>query len=410
MSKNKSVVVLVAVVLIVWTGHADNIRGINMDFVTIGNAGNVTNSDGFGRVTHDYRIGSTEVSIEQFLASPVSGGDPDFWNDGVRQVGVAAPVTKVSWYQAAQFCNYLTSGNVYSGAYQFDGGGNLINVMNRASIIADGGTFYVLPTQDEWYKTAYYRPVNDGSYSLYANGSDTTAPVDETDALYGRDSDAGLGGSWEIGMGPWTVGSGSGEQNGTINMMGNVWEWLETPADGILNPGSDEDMVFRGGSYFQNLLQSSQTGTSESQAGAWSNTGFRVVAIPEPGTISLMGMSTAGLFITRRLRRRKLVGRSILPVGHEHFCDAFCSEDEWHALNEVAETPDALLGLKQAAKAMLLDVFGMVHSHYKALDRIVWNHMVVSHERGVLRRKAFWQALKKKALDCFDAFLALVMK
>ena len=114
----------------------------------------------------------------------------------------------ISWYEAAQFCNYLTSGNKYSGAYKFDISGNFQEI-DRTSSISTYGTTYVIPTEDEWYKAAYFKPDGSG-YSLYANGTNT-APIAGVQSNYNN----------VIGQ-PWNIGSGTQEQNGTFDMMGNV--------------------------------------------------------------------------------------------------------------------------------------------------------------------------------------------
>ncbi len=129
--------------------------------------------------------------------------------------------------------------------------------------------------------------------------------------------------------------------------------------------------------------------------------------IPEPGTISLMGLSTIGLFLTRSKRRRKLAGSSVFPIRREHLCDIFFSMEEGEVGCGVL---DDLTGLLQAVKTRLLPVWRKVHVWYKGLDQMVWNHMVVAHERKMARRIVTKAALKKKALDGFDAFLALIMK
>lgn len=73
----------------------------------------------------------------------------------------------------------------------------------------------MLPTEDEWYKAAYFK--SDGSgYTLYATGD--LVPI------------AGVGGEnydKVIGL-PWSVGSGITENNGTFDMNGNVGEWTES--------------------------------------------------------------------------------------------------------------------------------------------------------------------------------------
>ena len=122
-------------------------------------------------------------------------------------------------------------------------------------------------------------------------------------------------------------------------------------------------------------------------------------------------MSTLGLFITRRIRRRKLVGRSLFPVRQEHFCDAYCSVDEWDTAFEEEKGPVGYLGpIKEVVFPSLQFLWGKAYASYKGLDRIFWNRMVTVHESRTLTRKVFRKAFKQKALACFDGFLALFMK
>ena len=393
MVKNKNLMVLAVTVLIAWTGRADDINGININFEPIGNANNAADSTGYGAVDYNYRIGRTEVSIEQFQASGISDSNADYWNDGTRNVGPDAPVVSVSWHEAARYCNWLTSSNANVGAYTISGG-LVTAIMSRSDILADGGLFYVLPTEDEWYKAAYF---TGAGYSLYANGTGT-------DPIHGVDANFAGGGNYFTGP-AWRVVEGSFEQNGTRNMMGNVWEWLESPDDGTFDT-IGEEKAFRGGDYFQGVgkLASTGRGTGELPTEEYYNTGLRIVAIPEPGTISLMGLSTISLFATRRIRRRKLAGKSLLPVRAGHRCDTF------ETMEPVEEDADYLVELKESVKAQMSVAWGAALACYHEVDKVFWNRMVVVHERRVARKTAFRQALKKKVLDGFDAFLALIMK
>jgi hypothetical protein len=85
--------------------------------------------------------------------------------------GSQLPVTGVSWYEAAQFCNYLTSGNRYEGSYSFDSEYGPAGV-GRIWAQKNYDTIYFLPTEDEWYKGAYFKPDGSG-YSNYTYGIDT---------------------------------------------------------------------------------------------------------------------------------------------------------------------------------------------------------------------------------------------
>jgi sulfatase modifying factor 1 len=271
------------------------------EFVTIGHAGNAAQSaanrdhsfhggDGKGAVSYSYRISKTEVTIAQMAASGVGSGNEGYWNDGTRNVGTNAPAVRVSWYEAAKYCNWLTTGNALTGAYQFDAGGTLTNIMTRSQILAAGSLYYVLPTLDEWYKAAYFKPDGSG-YTLYANGtSNTNTPPAQ-----------GAGG-WNYGDGtqPWGVGSSAAEQNGTYDMMGNVFEWTET-----FTVISQTDYAIRlGGRYSspETFLRSSNQ-SQTLPASEDTIIGFRIVAIPEPATALLLALG-GGLAWLLRLKQR----------------------------------------------------------------------------------------------------------
>ncbi len=380
--------------LLVASAGADTFPGFTIEFNSIGAAGNVADVTGFGAVTYDYRIGTTEVTIDQFVKSGVGSGNEDAWVG----IGSNAPATQVSWHEAARYSNWLTTGDENSGAYLI-GGGGLVTGIDRASAVSTYGTVYVLPTVDEFYKAAYFDASGGGSgYSTYADGTNIR-PTEGIDVNYDD------GGS-PLGV-PWLVGTGITEQNGTRDMMGNVWEWLESlPAD-----NDPLERAVSGGSYLSDSVSLRNIGSRPGVSLATSSTqiGFRVVAIPEPGTLSLMSLSTISLFFTRAARRRKLAGRSLLPVRHEHFCDAYCAVDEWEASFEEEES--APVGYLQTVVLPSLQLaWNKVDARYQAMHRVFWNHMVVVHESRTVARKVFKITFKQKALAYFDGFLALFMK
>ena len=264
-------------------------------FVTIGHAGNAAdkaNGNVYGDVAYTYRIAATEVTIAEFMASGAGNGNENYWNEADlgTSVGPSAPVSCVSLYEAMQYCNWLTSGNINNGAYQVitDEWGDYVGVgIDRALAITTYGTVYALPTDDEWYKAAYFKSDASG-YSVFANGTDTS-PTWGTASGWNYQNDVNysyVNGSPNY---TWTVGYGGVEQNGTYNMMGNVWEWME-----------DSSGVARGGSFFNSSsMRSSGRGTDD-PATEDIGIGFRVVAIPEPTTGSLMALVGIVAFAMRR--------------------------------------------------------------------------------------------------------------
>ena len=278
---------------------------VNMDFVNIGDGGalgnplaggaNVADSTGYGSVGYNYQMGKYEVTAAQWAS--VIAADSRIGDAGSGSGSL--PTRSTSWYEAAKFANWLTSGSAVNGAYQFNSDGLSLLSVNRAMAVSTYGTVYVLPSEDEWYKAAYYKPANDGSYSLYANGSDNAA-----DLVWGTSSGWNYhsGSSLLIGSPnfTWNAGFGGEEQNGTCDMMGNVPEWVETAYDGSLD-NVNEGRALRGGAYNGGELD--MRSSSRKQYGPWATNGifgFRVAAIPEPGVISLMAVFGGGLWFVRR--------------------------------------------------------------------------------------------------------------
>lgn len=261
----------------------ENIRGINIDFVTIGNAGNAADkggTPGCGAVDYNYKIGKYEITNAQWnIFTSIAGvpkGDDGGYSYNSNFTGLLQPVNRISWYEAAQFCNYLTSGDKSKGAYRFSGNnfnpGSFLGI-DRASSISTYGKTYVIPTENEWYKAAYFKPDGSG-YLIYAINA---VPVPGVNSNY----------NGALGQTPWNVGTGTEEQNGTFDIMGNVWEWNETFFDGLTHG-------VRGGSYagdYNNgpILRSSYWASSNPFS-EQKDYGFRIAEIPEPATILLFSL------------------------------------------------------------------------------------------------------------------------
>jgi formylglycine-generating enzyme required for sulfatase activity len=163
-------------------------------------------------------------------------------------------------------------------------GAYTLNGATSGIITANIGAQVYLPTEDEWYKAAYYSAANT-SYSLYPNGQNT---ITTADANY----EYVVGSATDVGS-----YSGDGSSYGTFDQGGNVWEWN----DAVIS-GSSRGL--RGGSfnYGESYLRASHRNDflDPSDEGV-SLLGFRVASVPEPTSL-LLTMLAGGVMLIRRKR------------------------------------------------------------------------------------------------------------
>lgn len=135
-----------------------------------------------------------------------------------------------------------------------------------------------------------------------------------------------------------------------------------------------------------------------------------VSVIPEPGTISLMSLSTVGLFLTRTIRRRKRIGGSVMPIRSVPLCDSFLSEQDWRCetvdVEEVTEENGLFTQLSESINQQMV----RVSTTYRAIEKTFWNRMVQRYENRLERRQNRVLLLKKNTIRRLDEFLALIMK
>jgi len=300
---------------------------VTIDFVTVGNAGNPADATGYGAVGYEYRIARNETTIGQYteFLNAVAKSDPYGLYTGFmatigRIAGIARtgtvgsyvysvigtssnrPITYVSWFDAARFCNWLHNGqgngSTETGAY------NLNGATYYEIITAQPDAKFWIPTENEWYKAAYYDPTKGGSggYWLFPTRVDTAAgnTIGVVGAANYFDGDY-------VGSGSLTVptanaltdvgayGGNSDSYYGTNDQGGNVHEWT----DAVVNTNT---RARRGGSWgdSQNAMRTTYRNWDFPNS-QFDSIGFRIATVPEPATLVLVVF--AGILPILRRRR-----------------------------------------------------------------------------------------------------------
>jgi len=303
----------VSVLLLASPAFADTFgTGVNqfeINFVTIGNAGNLadTSPAGYGRVDYTYRMGVNEVSRGMIDAYNTLMGGPSLTMFDMTSLGgngAAKPATGISWNEAARFVNYLNTSKGFDAAYKFTTGGANDDIAlwevgdsgyNAANPFRNSNAHYFLPSEDEWYKAAYYDPNKSGGagYWDFATGSDT-APT----AVASGTSGAVYNGQ----AGPADITNAGGlSAYGTMAQNGNVGEWGES-AFTAPNDSAGEERVRRSGFWGSSISDPLASSVRSSSSPTVENfgRGFRVAAVPEPSAFFLTLISAVCLVIRKK--------------------------------------------------------------------------------------------------------------
>jgi formylglycine-generating enzyme required for sulfatase activity len=305
---------------------------LTMDYVSVGHAGNAADSTGYGAVAYAYQIGKYEVTNAQYgeflnAVDPGGANANGIYNAGMGSnarggitytAGAASgakytitsnmgdkPVIYVSWYDAARFTNWLGNGqgagSTETGAYTLSG--------NTGLITKNVGATVYLPSEDEWYKAAYYDPTagagGGDNYWAYPTRSDDAPTAATANSTTGVISNPGanvanynFGADWNGQDGNvTTVGSAAANNYfGTADQAGSVREWndvVDGSSRGLRGGSWNGDSSFLAASYRFYGTPASET----------LNVGFRVASVPvsEPSAF-LVSMLLVSAFLTRRRR------------------------------------------------------------------------------------------------------------
>jgi len=315
---------------------------ITVDLVPVEDVGNANDSTGYGGVSTSYTIGKYETSVSDYTAflNAVAATDtynlynPSMASDariaGITRVNDSGsyvysvvgsgnqPISYVSWFDAARYINWLhngqpsgaqTASTTEGGAYTLSGATFGVGFTKNV------GALYWIPSQNEWYKAAYYQPTASGGpsdgYWLYPtqsdsipnsrNGSTTdansgnffrdVAPADGVNDGYAVSGTRSFPSGYSLtDKGAFTLAD---SYYGTFDQGGSLFEWNDT--------FFGSSMIVRGGSWTGDegtLQATSLYGNNPGEENY--RTGFRVASVPEPTAAILIILGMSVLLVRRR--------------------------------------------------------------------------------------------------------------
>jgi formylglycine-generating enzyme len=302
----------------------------SLETVFVGDAGNVgelsgSDAGGYygpdricGAVAYDYHIGKYEVTAGQYceflnavakadtyelynlnMADPVNSRGCSIQRNGTSgnyMYSVASdyanrPVNYVSYWDACRFANWLHNdqptgiqnlATTENGAYFLNGatsGATLLGVTRQAD------WKWAIASEDEWYKGAYYKggSTNAGYWDYPTGSNSVSTDMANYDMSVGHTTDAG---SYACSS-PY----------GTFDQGGNLWEWNESVLYDWYRGLRGGGFGHHADSLLASIRKSHLSSNDENNI-----SGFRVVQVPEPGSLLLLVL--ASMILTPQLSHR----------------------------------------------------------------------------------------------------------
>jgi formylglycine-generating enzyme required for sulfatase activity len=300
----------------------------SLQFVSVGDPGNAADpatGNLYGAVSYSYDIGKFDVTAAQytaFLNAVATANDPyglynpnmdtaasqygcnikrtlagSVYSYSVATEWANRPVNYVSWGDATRFCNWLQNSQkvgieglttTEDGAYFLNGktsDADLLGVTRKT------GAAYFLPTEDEWYKAAYYDPNKPGGagYWSYPTKSNTP-PSNVLSATNTNSANYNINGNYTLNSPYYRTDVGafanSPSAYGTFDQGGNVNQWNETKV--TIGPNSYRGL--RGGAYNSTEASLASSGRNfTSPTGESPLYGFRVASLLQMEVFSWKG-------------------------------------------------------------------------------------------------------------------------
>jgi len=313
----------------------------SLRFVPVGNPGNAADttvmtdgSTGYGSVPYRYQMGKYDVTVGQYcqflnavaqtdtyglcnggmtqsspyqtyptirIAQNGSPGGYSYSVAGSYSQAANCPIYFPSWGSAARFCNWLQNGQptglegngtTETGAYTLNGATNDNALI---AITRNAGAKYFIPSENEWYKAAYYDPTlngGTGGYWTYPTKSNTVpSNILSSTGTNNVNFNANFPSSGYTDpvnhLTPVGAFANSPGPYGTYDMGGDVFQWNEASS-------ANQYRRFRGGTWNlgSNQLASSYRTTSNENLPSYGiyYLGFRVASVPEPGSLAMTAM------------------------------------------------------------------------------------------------------------------------
>jgi len=243
---------------------------VKIQTVFVGDANNVRDTRDsplgggiyFGSVGSPYAIGKFEVTLDEyaaFLNATARASDPyGLYSEEMSTAIISAatgidrqgevgsytysvigdgrcPVFLVSWFDAARFCNWLHNGGTNGASTET--GAYTLNGASSGIVMKNADARWWIPSEDEWYKAAYYKGGGTNSgYWLYPTQSDTPPSnvVGEGANRANHRTPTGFSltqsPDWSPAINYLTpVGTFAGTRSayGTFDQAGNIFEWTD---------------------------------------------------------------------------------------------------------------------------------------------------------------------------------------
>lgn len=297
-------------------------NAVTIDWVYVGDPDNAPDTAtncytaNCGSVPYEYKISKYEVTNAQYaeLLNAKAASDPfelyhsgmgeDASFGGITRSGVEGsytyavkegfadkPVVYVSPFDMRRFANWLNngqgSGDTETGTYTLAVG---------ALAPRNSGANIFIPSENEWYKAAYYSP--SGVYFDYPTGTNIVPgcalPAGDT----GNTANCLPGGPFALtNVGAYSL---SDSPYGTFDQGGNVYEWIQE----VIATSFTVDNMYRGSGWSDGAIPTAAWEYSGDHfAHHTSSVGFRVASIvPEPATGLLVMTGLLGLAAGRTRR------------------------------------------------------------------------------------------------------------